>query len=59
MEINPEFGYSFFEEYPKDKVNLIFLEERVKNFIAFGIKVKFLVTAEKYILLLSEELRLD
>ena len=56
---NLEIGYSFFEEYPKDRFNLIFIEERVKTFISFGIKVKLLKTEERYILLLSEDVRLD
>lgn len=53
---NLELGYSFFEEYPKDRYNLIFIEERVKTFISFGIKVKLLKAEDKYILLLSERL---
>ena len=52
-------GYSFFEEYPKDRFNLIFIESRVKTFISFGIKVKLLKTEERYILLLSEDVRID
>lgn len=51
--------YSFFEEYPKDRFNLIFIESRVKTFISFGIKVKLLKTEERYILLLSEDVRID
>lgn len=53
---NLDIGYSFFEEYPKDRFNLIFIESRVKTFISFGIKVKLLKTEERYILLLSERL---
>lgn len=53
---NLEIRYSFFEEYPKDRYNLIFIEERVKTFIAIGIKVKLIKAEDKYILLLSERL---
>ncbi len=56
---NLEIGYSFFEEYPKDRFNLIFIESRVKTFITFGIKVKLIKAEDKYILLLSEDVRLD